>query len=160
MPHGYTYQCEKCDSQWDRSQLKVSIGPASMAPSSKFKCYLCLFELDVISEIDGVAWATWKTAHSEMLHGSPAINRIASQIDQILDGKRYTPKQIKLTDVRCHFCNSTMAVKPDPDHPAQCPNCQSCSTKVVGEFADCITYVDPSDHQRWWKSSSTLRLDG
>ena len=158
VPKGYSYRCSDCTFEWERAQVAVNVGPPSMLPRHSFKCNVCQFSVDIIPEIDGVAWASWKNAHTEMLNASTSINEIAIEIDRTLNGKRFTSTKIEIASVSCHFCNNPMVARPNPDDSAQCPKCLSRSTTVVSEFVVCVSYADPDDHRRWW--SSDLRIDG
>ena len=86
-----------------------------------------------------------------MLSKSKSVRWIVDQIDIQLGGKLHSPVEIQLTDVPCHFCGKLMDESSDQTHSAQCPECETYATETIGEFVESVTYVDPSDHKRWWK---------
>ena len=151
MAHGYTYHCEGCGFEWEQTELKVDVGPSVPGARTRFRCPACQFELNIISEIDGVAWASWKQANSDMIAGSHAISQVAAQIDRILDGKQFSAKAIELDGAVCHFCHTKMKPVSEAGHSVQCRRCHSIDITVIGEFAESVSYIDPNDARRWWK---------
>jgi hypothetical protein len=148
MSDGHRFQCNSCDSEWQRYKTRRTIGPPSEF-TYKLRCAECDFTLVVPSATDGSAWRKWKSRNSELLMSVPMIADFSETVERLVGMSSYSVVRLPEPKLNCHGCNHMM----EPgllDNIYRCPQCRTLDVVVMGEFAESISYIDSSDMHRWW----------
>lgn len=145
--NGRTFICDSCNYEWQRYRHKYRFGPDSDVTRA-LRCPFCDFSLYFPITADQNSWQRWTDQQSPCLDAVPRLSELATRVAGSLPTSRYTPAKFYNCGLDCIGCDRPM--RECDDDITCCPDCLKSTTRVTGEFADSISYIDPSDVLRWW----------